>query len=67
MQKKEESLCFDDKHRKIDYVLVYKEEEDETVEERDQEKIDIRNMYHENLKEQGVELEIEPKEVNSFN
>ena len=46
---------------------MYKEEEDETVEERDQEKIDIRNMYHENLKEQGVELEIEPKEVNSFN
>ena len=65
LQNREESLCFDDKQRKIDYVLVYKVEDEDNDEEKD--KASMRELYQENLKKLGAHLEIEPKEVNNFN
>ena len=65
LQNREESLCFDDKQRKIDYVLAYKVEDDDDDEEK--EKASIRELYQENLKKLGVHLESELKDVNNFN
>ena len=61
MQKKEDALRFHDKVRKIDYVLVYKVS-DEKNEEEDK-KEETRKIFQENLRKNGVEMEIEPKEV----
>lgn len=49
-------MFFKDKKRKIDYVLAFEDEQDEKKKER-------RRQFEENLQEEGLQLEIEPKEV----
>ena len=57
-EKKE--LFFDDGLRRIDYVLAYSDDGTE-------EHCRMRATYEENLLRNGLEIEIEPKEVRFFN
>ena len=57
-EKKE--LFFDDGLRRIDYVLAYSDDGTE-------EHCRMRATYEENLLRNGLEIEIEPKEVRYFN
>lgn len=52
-----ETLFFRDNKRRIDFILVYKDDED------DEEKADRRKVFQQNLLEEGLELEIEDKLV----
>ncbi|CAG0881377.1 unnamed protein product [Cyprideis torosa] len=56
------SLFFDDKERRIDYVMVYKEDEE------DQDrflKAEKRRVFQENLTTRGLHLEVEDKQYSS--
>lgn len=54
VRKTVETLFFRDNKRKIDFILVYKDEEDD-------EKIERRKVFEDNLREEGLELETEDK------
>ncbi|KAK8720285.1 hypothetical protein OTU49_013442, partial [Cherax quadricarinatus] len=54
VRKTVETLFFRDNKRTIDFVLVYKEEDDPTRNER-------RRVFEHNLKEEGLDLETEDK------
>lgn len=52
-----ETLFFRDNKRRIDFVLVYKDLEDEEENQR-------RKVFEQNLVEEGLELEEEDKSVS---
>ncbi|XP_042204998.1 anoctamin-4-like isoform X1 [Homarus americanus] len=54
VRKTVETLFFRDNKRRIDYVLVYREEDDPA-------KVEMRKAFEENLLEKGLELETEDK------
>ncbi|XP_044738568.1 anoctamin-4 isoform X2 [Chrysoperla carnea] len=59
-----ESLYFRDGKRKIDMVLVYEEEDLGVMTEAESRRRDQRKIFQENLIKEGLELEIEPKDIS---
>ncbi|GJQ75375.1 hypothetical protein Trydic_g23551 [Trypoxylus dichotomus] len=59
-----ESLYFRDGRRKIDMVLVYEEEELGVMTEAEARKRDQRRTFQENLIKEGLELELEHKDLS---
>lgn len=64
VQEKTEELFFKDGKRKIDYVLVYKEEDGREEDEEERKKAEDREAFHKQLEKQGINIEIEQKEVS---
>lgn len=58
-----ESLYFRDGKRKIDMVLVYEEEELGVMTEAEARRRDQRKVFQENLVKEGLELELEHKDL----
>lgn len=56
---KTETLFFDDGRRRIDFVLVYKDTKDGN-------KAQHRRHFEDNLINEGIEIEVEDKEVWQF-
>ena len=54
-----ETLYFRDNKRSIDYILVYRDDEDAESKQR-------RKTYEQNLVNEGLELEKEDKSVSSW-
>ncbi|KAG5878816.1 hypothetical protein JTB14_032443 [Gonioctena quinquepunctata] len=59
-----ESLYFRDGRRKIDMVLVYEEEEYGVMTEAEAKRRDRRKTFQENLVKEGLELELEHKDLS---
>ncbi|KAI4455033.1 ngep-related [Holotrichia oblita] len=59
-----ESLYFRDGRRKIDMVLVYEEEEFGVMTEAEARRRDQRRTFQENLIKEGLELELEHKDLS---
>ncbi|XP_074041936.1 anoctamin-4 isoform X2 [Leptinotarsa decemlineata] len=59
-----ESLFFRDGRRKIDMVLVYEEEELGVMTEVEAKRRDKRKIFQENLMKEGLELELEHKDLS---
>ncbi|XP_068899674.1 anoctamin-4-like [Tenebrio molitor] len=59
-----ESLYFRDGRRKIDMVLVYEEEELGVMTEAEARRRDNRRVFQENLVKEGLELELEHKDIS---
>ncbi|XP_015836241.1 anoctamin-4 isoform X2 [Tribolium castaneum] len=59
-----ESLYFRDGRRKIDMVLVYEEEELGVMTEAEARRRDHRRVFQENLVKEGLELELEHKDIS---
>ncbi|XP_019876334.2 anoctamin-4-like isoform X1 [Aethina tumida] len=59
-----ESLYFRDGRRKIDMVLVYEEEELGVMTEAEARRRDNRRVFQENLIKEGLELELEHKDLS---
>lgn len=59
-----ESLYFRDGKRKIDMVLVYEEEELGVMTEAEARRRDQRKVFQENLIKEGLELELEHKDLS---
>ncbi|KAL1502850.1 hypothetical protein ABEB36_007931 [Hypothenemus hampei] len=59
-----DSLYFRDGRRKIDMVLVYEEEEFGVMTEAEAKKRDNRIVFQENLIKEGLELELEHKDLS---
>ncbi|KAJ3652368.1 hypothetical protein Zmor_018341 [Zophobas morio] len=59
-----ESLYFRDGRRKIDMVLVYEEEELGVMTEAEAKRRDNRRVFQENLVKEGLELELEHKDIS---
>ncbi|XP_030764358.1 anoctamin-4 [Sitophilus oryzae] len=59
-----DSLFFRDGRRKIDMVLVYEEEELGVMTEAEARKRDNRKIFQENLVKEGLELELEHKDLS---
>ncbi|XP_057653870.1 anoctamin-4 [Diorhabda carinulata] len=59
-----ESLYFRDGRRKIDMVLVYEEEELGVMTEAEAKRRDRRKTFQENLVKEGLELELEHKDLS---
>ncbi|XP_023310794.1 anoctamin-4-like [Anoplophora glabripennis] len=59
-----ESLYFRDGRRKIDMVLVYEEEELGVMTEAEAKRRDRRKVFQENLVKEGLELELEHKDLS---
>ncbi|CAL1681326.1 unnamed protein product [Lasius platythorax] len=60
-----ETLYFRDGHRRIDMVLVYREENEGVMTEIEARRREQRKVFQQNLLKEGLQLELEPKE-NSF-
>lgn len=59
-----ESLYFRDGKRKIDMILVYEEEELGVMTEAEAKRRDNRKVFQENLVKEGLELELEHKDLS---
>lgn len=59
-----ETLYFRDGKRKIDMVLVYEEEEFGVMTEAEARRRDNRKVFQENLVKEGLELELEHKDLS---
>ncbi|XP_066153785.1 anoctamin-4 isoform X1 [Euwallacea fornicatus] len=59
-----DSLFFRDGRRKIDMVLVYEEEELGVMTEAEAKRRDHRKVFQENLVKEGLELELEHKDLS---
>ncbi|KAL0116651.1 hypothetical protein PUN28_009940 [Cardiocondyla obscurior] len=57
-----EVLYFRDGHRRIDMVLVYREESEGVMTELEARRREQRRIFQQNLLKEGLQLELEPKE-----
>ncbi|KAG5325484.1 ANO4 protein, partial [Pseudoatta argentina] len=57
-----EILYFRDGHRRIDMVLVYREENEGVMTELEARRREQRRMFQQNLLKEGLQLKLEPKE-----
>lgn len=66
MQDRRNTLYFNDGIRRIDMILVYEEEDFSkgVLNEAESLRIEQRRKFQESLIQEGLELEIEDKEVN---
>ena len=70
MEEKRETMFFRDNKRRIDYVLAFTEKEDKPSgkdAEKESKKREKRELFEENLKAEGLELEYEDKRVSYEN